>query len=454
MLELLRGAGPAAAAPQVQLTDALERRIVASGAATAEEAAAGLSRLPVPIAVSGTSSARLRRVRRMIRRTVDNVRVYPAGRAGAAAATGLVAGGNVAAAMSFGDVTAGAVGTVTAVCGDEALLFGHPFNWSGATSLSAHEASAVFVQADPVLGGFKVANIGERVGTVDQDRLAGLHTELGQIPATTLVRSSFTATDSGASRASTTHAVLPEFISTAAAIHVLSNLDRVHDRIGHGVVTLQWGARGTRADGRPWNFRRREKMADILDVTGAAAFKVLVDLDTLFSNPFEPITIDRVTLSGTVDPAYTEARLVRLERRTRGQWRTVDRRTPLRLVAGREVFLRAVVRTVRSPQVTRVPLSFVVPRWGGSAGLLTISAGAPLADEFEEPTGPVARSFDQLLAQVDRAPAGDTVRAELRLARRVPGVGRQRLTRETRATAPTAVFGELGFGVQILPSRG
>ena len=454
MLNLLRGAGPAAAAPQVQLTDALARRIVASGAATAQEAAAGMSRLAIPIAVSGTSAARLRRVRRMILRTVDGVRVDPAGRAGAAVATGLVAGGNVAAALSFGDVTAGAVGTVTAVCGDEALLFGHPFNWSGATALSAHEASAVFVQADPVFGGFKVANIGEPVGTVDQDRLAGLHTELGPLPATTPVRSSFTATDSGASRASTTHAVLPEFISTAAAIHVLVNLDRVHDRIGAGVVTLQWGARGTRADGRPWHFRRREKMADVFDVTSAAAGKVFVDLETLFSNPFEPITIDRVTVSGAVDTAYAESRLVRLERRIRGQWRTVDRRTPLQLVAGRRVFLRAVVRKVRSPQLTRVPLSFVVPRWGGSAGSLTISAGAPLPDEFEEPTGPVVRSFDQLLAQIDRAPAGDTLRTELRLARRVPGGGRQRLTRETRATAPTAVFGELGFEVEILPNRG
>jgi hypothetical protein len=109
---------------------------------------------------------------------------------------------------------------------------------------------------------------------------------------------------------------------------------------------------------------------------------------------------------------------------------------------------------VRSPQLTRVPLSFVVPRWGGSAGSLTISAGSPLPDEFEEPTGPGATSFDQLLAQIDRAPAGDTLRSELRLARRVPGGGRQRLTRETRATAPTAVFGELGFEVEILPNRG
>jgi hypothetical protein len=310
------------------------------------------------------------------------------------------------------------------------------------------------VQADPVFGGFKVANIGEPVGTVDQDRLTGLHTALGPIPATTPIRSSFTAVDSGASRASTTHAVLPEFISTAAALHVLSNLDRVHDRIGPGVVTLRWGARGTRADGRPWNFRRREKLADVFDVTGTAAFKLLIDLDTLFNNPFEPITIDRVTVSGTVDTVYSEARLVRLERRSRGQWRTVDRRTPLRLVAGREVSLRAVVRRARSTQLSRVPLSFVVPRWGGSAGSLTISAGAPMFDEFEEPTGPTARSFDQLLAQIDRAPTGDTLRAELRLARRVPGIGRQRLTRETRATAPTAVFGELGFAVRVVPRRG
>ncbi len=447
--KLLDGAVDAAA-PRVELTAAIERKIVASGAATAEEVAEGLNRLPIPVGVTGVSSARMRRVSRMIRRTVAGVRVYAAGRAAAVpTANGLVAGGNVAAALSYGDVTSGGIGTVTAVCGDEALLFGHPFFWTGATQLSAHQASAVVVQPDPIFGSFKVANIGAVVGTVDQDRLTGLHTELGPVPVTTPVRTSFTAADTGASRTSATNVVVPEFVSTVAAIHVLVNLDRVHDRIGRGVVTLGWSARGTRRGGRPWRFHRREKLADGFDATIVAADKVFVDLDALFSNPFEPVTIDRVTVSGTVDPAYSQKQLIRLERRVKGRWETVKRREPLRLVPGREVRLRAVLRAERSTTLTRVPLSLTVPRRVGATGVLTVSAGLPLFFEEEPtPTRP-PRNFDELLANVRRGPTGDTLEAVLQSVRRVPGGGRQRVIRRARTTAPMAVFGNLSFEVQF-----
>jgi hypothetical protein len=449
--KLLDGRVAAAAAPQVELTAAIERKIVASGAATAEEVAEGLNRLPIPVGVTGVSSARMRRVSRMIRRTVAGVRVYAAGRAAAVpTANGLVAGGNVAAAVSYGDVTSGGIGTVTAVCGNEALLFGHPFFWNGATQLSAHQASAVVVQPDPIFGSFKVANIGAVVGTVDQDRLTGLHTQLGPVPVTTPIRTSFTAADTGASRTSSTNVVVPEFISTAAAIHVLVNLDRVHDRIGRGVVTLDWSASGTRRGGRTWRFHRREKLADGFDATIVAADKVFVDLESLFSNPFEPITIDRVTVSGTVDPAYSQKQLIRLERRVKGRWETVKRREPLRLVPGREVRLRAVLRAERSPTLTRVPLSLTVPRRVGATGVLTVSAGLPFFFEEEDPTTTrPPRNFDELLANVRRGPTGDTLEAVLQSVRRVPGVGRQRVTRRARETAPMAVFGNLSFEVQF-----
>jgi hypothetical protein len=433
------------------LTAALEAQIVDSGAATAQQAAAGLRRLPIPVAVSGTTPARLRRVTRLIEDHVDGVRVYPSGRAsGRPAAVELEPGGNVAAAVSHGDTTLAAVGTVTAVCDGQALLFGHPFLWSGATRLSANQATAVLVQPDPIFGSFKVANIGGPVGTIDQDRLAGLHVDLGEVPATSRVQSTLAATDTGASRTARSWVVVPEFIPDVAATHIFNNLDRVHDRIGPGVVTLRWGASGTRADGRPWSFRRREKLADQFDAAFTPAFKVFDDLARLFNNPFQPITIDRVTVSGTIDPAYAEARLIRVERRgPKGGWQPVSRRTPLQLVAGTEVGLRAVLRSVRSTRLTRVPLTLNVPRWAGSRGGLTVSAGLPLFFE-EEPIGPQPASFDQLLAAIDHGPTGDTLVAELQLARRVPGGGRQRVTRAARATAPTAISGTLGFVVEVV----
>jgi hypothetical protein len=441
------------------LTAAIERKIVASGAATAAEAAAGLRRLPLPVAVSGTSPARLGRIARVLKRTVAGVHVYPAGRAtGAPAAVELVPGGNVAAALSYGDYTAAGVGTVTAVCDGEALLFGHPMTWSGATTMSAHQANAIFVQPDPIFGSFKVANVGGVAGVVDQDRLAGLHTDLGATVPTSRVHTALTAADTGVSKTATTRVVLPEFIPSAVFGHVLNNLDRVHDRIGAGVVELTWAARGERSDGSTWRLRRREKVADSFDATFPAADLIAFPLFRLFDNRFEEISIDNVTVSGTVDPNLRQGQLVGLQQLgANGRWHAVSPRTTLRLVAGTEVFLRGVFRQHRSDRLRRVQLSFVVPRWAGSRGTLVVSAGVDFFDfffeeELDESGGP--QNFDQLLAQIDKAATGDTVRAELHLSRRVPGVGRQRITREARATAPTAVQGNLFFQVQVVsPAR-
>jgi hypothetical protein len=152
-----------------------------------------MQRLPLPIAISDTNPARLPRVTRRINRRLDNVVVYPAGGASAEpAAIELVPGGNVAAAVSYGDTTVAGVGTVTAVCDGEALLFGHPLVWTGATTVSAHQATALFVQPDPTYRPFKVANIGGVVGTVDQDA-PGLHVELGSSPPTSRMHSVLTA---------------------------------------------------------------------------------------------------------------------------------------------------------------------------------------------------------------------------------------------------------------------
>ena len=48
----------------------------------------------------------------------------------------LVAGGNIAVFYNSGDSLTGAVGTVTAICGNEVWAFGHPMDFAGATTPS------------------------------------------------------------------------------------------------------------------------------------------------------------------------------------------------------------------------------------------------------------------------------------------------------------------------------
>ena len=69
-------------------------------------------------------------------------------------------------------------------------------NFDGPTALSAHNASAIVIQDDPTAP-FKLANIGGLVGTLDQDRMAGIRALLGPAP-TPIVVTSHVTDDGGA----------------------------------------------------------------------------------------------------------------------------------------------------------------------------------------------------------------------------------------------------------------
>ena len=43
--------------------------------------------------------------------------------------------------ISYGDLTSAGIGTLTATCGNEDLMFGHPFFWDGKTTMGMNGAT-------------------------------------------------------------------------------------------------------------------------------------------------------------------------------------------------------------------------------------------------------------------------------------------------------------------------
>ena len=131
-----------------------------------------------------------------------------------AAAIPVAPGGNLAASMSYGTVTAAAIGTATAVCGDHVVGFGHPLNFAGDTTYSLHGADAVTIQPDVAFPSYKLANLGAPIGTVTEDRLTGIHGVTGALPAVYDVTSS--ATYRGRSADGTSHVSVPDWFNDIA----------------------------------------------------------------------------------------------------------------------------------------------------------------------------------------------------------------------------------------------
>ena len=92
-------------------------------------------------------------------------------------------GGAVGAAVTYGDFTIGALGTVTAVDGNYMLAFGHQFTHWGNVNFFMTDANVIGTAAGPT-DGRKVANFGDIIGRINQDRNAGIGGVLGRFPTT------------------------------------------------------------------------------------------------------------------------------------------------------------------------------------------------------------------------------------------------------------------------------
>ncbi|WP_457203190.1 hypothetical protein [Nocardioides sp. HB32] len=127
------------------------RQIARGSDVSAARAEQGFAQLPMPLGVAGVGAGRLTAAAaRAGDRSWLPRSAYAVGRAGAADATAgdIVAGGNLAASLAYGDVTMAGVGTATSVCGDRVVGFGHPLDYSGSTTLAMHPADAIYVQED------------------------------------------------------------------------------------------------------------------------------------------------------------------------------------------------------------------------------------------------------------------------------------------------------------------
>ncbi len=94
----------------------------------------------------------------------------------------LLPGDAVAVAVTTGDITLAATGTVSYVDGDRVVAFGHPMMGLGEVALPMARSEIVAILPSN-LSSLKVANTGEIIGTISQDRLSAVAGELGPAPA-------------------------------------------------------------------------------------------------------------------------------------------------------------------------------------------------------------------------------------------------------------------------------
>ena len=417
--------------------------------------------LPSPTALSGLSPKRIKQFQAEADAGGLSVVAHQGSTAAvpnAAALTTPQAGGNFAAALSYGDLTAAGFGTTTLVCEDQALAFGHPFGWSGPVSYGANDANSIKIVRDDTFGSFKLADLGAPFGTVDQDRLAGLRADLDRAPVTVPVRSTIRNLDTGRRRVGETRIADKTQLPALTAFGILANYDATFDEIGDGRANTDWTITGRRAGGKPFTLTRGNKIASRFDIGGEAAFDPAYAVDTLLANEFEPVTIDKVDFRSTISSTYRDYTITKMAVSVDGGKYTTPRL--LRVKGGALLRIRVTLRPYRSTELETSTLTMRVPRQKGRVGTLRVTGGASLAqggDEGEKEEGCLIApetcedtgepTLSSILSDLANEGRNDLVAARLVLEADRPG--QKTISKTGRKRVAEIVYGGKALAIQI-----
>jgi hypothetical protein len=427
----------------LDVPDRLARRMRADGV-TQPQLAAGYHRLPVPRTISGLPTTRMGRVAKRADYSGREGLVSGFGSTTSEDPAAIVAGGNLVASLSYGDITYAGTGTATAVCDGEVLAFGHPFGLLGKSTYSMHGADALYIETDTLFGSFKVANPTAPVGQITQDRLAGILGVEGKTPPATRVTSHVEASNGNERRGSTTitETIYRDDIPYITVIHLLANEDRVFDAYAKGTATLRWTVGMKRSNGTSLRYTRKDTYADASDITFGTIWDVYSDIWRIVSNKYADVRVTNVHLESSLDEAYRALSLGTVQRYVGGHWQTLKPDSTVRAKSGSTLRLRAWLEPKSGSAAVGRWVRLQVPVGNYSArriGELQVTGGASTRS-LGKPT-----SLTKLLSSMASAPTNASVWGRLKV--RTPSGP---VLKQGHTAAPTVVGGHTSVTVRIL----
>jgi hypothetical protein len=333
-------AGTATGAVHVKVSAAAAKKIAAATDVTTSQAASGFRELQAPTVVSGLGP---RALSEATGRPYLSGDVAAAGRSTGASSpneSDLVAGGNLLATEATGDIVFGGLGTITSVCAGRVVGFGHPMEFAGNTTYGMAGADALYIQGDSLGSPYKVANLGDILGTIDQDRMTGISGPIGPKPDSTPITSTVTYhPDSGdvRTRTGSSDVQLPSASAAVTFYELVNNHQSVLDAYQKGSEAQSWTVHGHSADG-PFTFKGGNRYTDSADITFGSSFD-LPDLVYLLTN-VDGVTVDSVDVTSDVVDDSSVLKIVGADQRRGGAWHGVDAHKPLLLKAHSKATLR------------------------------------------------------------------------------------------------------------------
>ena len=276
---------------------------------------------------------------------------------------GLQPGDAVGASLISGDLTMAGTGTVTMVENDRVYAFGHAFYNLGPARFPMTRAHVTTLLPSLAISS-KITEIGQVLGTIDQDRPTGIYGTLGSGPALIPVQVTLTEADRSLDETFRFEVVDdPLFTPLLTYTSLLNTFISWTRSVGPRSYVVSATAR---IEGHP-DFAMEDVYSGNSAST-AASVDIANPLIALAGNPFELVRIERVDVKVT---SVEEPRTATLER----VW--LDAARPR---AGQQVPLRILSRNYRGAELLKT-IMIDLPAHATGRLRLQVSDGASLTQQ-------------------------------------------------------------------------
>jgi hypothetical protein len=345
-------------------------------------------------------------------------------------------------------VTAAGIGTTTYVCADQALAFGHPMQFLGRSAYGANDANAITIFRDPVFGSFKLANVTDLFGTVDQDRLMGIRGALDDEPNLIPVQARVSSADTGRDRTGRSQSTMDEFVPDVGFLQLLTNIDLVVDHgAAPGSARTRWTVSGLRQNGDPWSYTNEDRVASQGDISFEVAARLADQLFAIQTNPFEDISFTGIQARVWVEDVLKQNTIEQVKiSKNGGPFRVRDFMT---VAPGDQLRMRVRMRQAPTNAVVTETLQLVVPDDAfGEAFLVVEGGGSREPDPCALfPDAGCEGGFLGQLEAIDSLPRADTLNTRLEA---FDFISSEVLT-SVDSPQDRATFGSFGIPVSIEP---
>ena len=219
-------------------------------------------------------------------------------------------GSPIGVALVCGDFTVGATGTVTAVDNDRILGFGHSFVHGGNVNYFLTDASVLGAISGAAGGsGMRVANIGDVIGRINQDRDAGISGIIGNFP--NVVPITINVKNNSQNTNETYHAsiaynenILPKIGATV----VYSALSKSVDSLAEATVSVNFNINTNVAENGVMS--RKNIFFSDSDVGQVAITEILQALNLICANTTAESDIFDISVDMEIDEARKTASII------------------------------------------------------------------------------------------------------------------------------------------------